>query len=217
MKKENIEEEKKKKVISEFINTRKQIKIIARENNLSLEQVYDILEEYNKTNVLKRPGNIIFLPTQKDGEVEDLYKKIYDLRKQKKTYKIISEETGISICTIRKICEEVFGEKGEKIPKAPWKSIQTEESKKLDEMIYNLVQQGKSCREVKEELENKGISMSIERVRQRKERKKLQNQEELAKGILNLMITRKATLEQIQKIADYYGVNLEKTMNSLEK
>ena len=47
--------------------------------------------------------------------------------------------------------------------------------------------------------------------------KRFLNEQQLAKAILNLTITRKATIEQIQQIADYYGVDLKKTMNSLEE
>lgn len=39
----------------------------------------------------------------------------------------------------------------------------------------------------------------------------------LAKMILNLVVTRNATMEQIQKMADYYEVDLEETMNSLDE
>ena len=41
--------------------------------------------------------------------------------------------------------------------------------------------------------------------------------QQLAKMILNLMVTRKATLEQVEKIAEIYGVNLDKVMDSLEE
>lgn len=43
------------------------------------------------------------------------------------------------------------------------------------------------------------------------------NEQQLAQAILNLITTRKATLEQVQVIADYYGVDLDKIMNSLEE
>ena len=43
------------------------------------------------------------------------------------------------------------------------------------------------------------------------------NEQQLAQAILNLITTRKATIEQVQVIADYYGVDLDKIMNSLEE
>lgn len=268
-------EEVKEKVINEFLNTRKHIKNIARENNLSIEEIYDILEEYNKDERIKRSGNdnTTFLPKKtveesyekiyqlrkqqksysviskeigisttsiriickevfkekgekepkclrkatRTEEIAKKYERIYQLRKQKKTYKDISEETGLSIDTVYSICKKIFDEKGEKEPKSSRKDKRSEQSKKTDEMIYNLVQQGRTYGEISESLNTIGISMSNERIRQRYKRKVLQNQKDLAKMILNLTITRKATIEQIQQIADYYGVDLEETMNSLEE
>lgn len=43
------------------------------------------------------------------------------------------------------------------------------------------------------------------------------NDQQLAKMILNLITTKKATLEQVQEIAQIYGVDLEKVMDSLEE
>ena len=278
MEKDDIEE-KKKKVLNEIMHTRKHIRSIARENNLSIEEVYAILEEYNRAQEIQRPGNISFQPMQKDEteeeigklydkiyqlrkakmsykaisektgfsvyiikeickkifdekeeeitessrkkwqteEAKSLYDKIYQLRKAKMSYKAISEKTGFSVYIIKEICKKIFDEKEEEITESSRKKWQTEESKKIDEMIYNLVQQGKKYGEIKEELSTKGITMGNERIRQRYERKKLQTQKDLAKMILNLITTKKATLEQVQIIADYYGVDLEETINSLDE
>lgn len=143
--------------------------------------------------------------------------KIYVLKKQKKTYKQIVEETGLSVYTVIELCKEIFGEKGEKIPDGLGDKEQTEESKKTDEMIYNLIQEGKKQREIQDILYKNGIIMSKQRISQRYQREIHVNQRKLANMILNLMSTKKATLEQVQRIADYYGVDLEKTMNSLEE
>ena len=43
------------------------------------------------------------------------------------------------------------------------------------------------------------------------------DRQQLAKMILNLIVTRKATLEQIEKIAEMYDVDLGKVMNSLDE
>ena len=62
------------------------------------------------------------------------------------------------------------------------------------------------------------IDEAIERVK--RSDKSLMNKcsdQQLAKMILNLMVTRKATLEQVEKIAEIYGVNLDKVMDSLEE
>ena len=45
----------------------------------------------------------------------------------------------------------------------------------------------------------------------------IKDNKKLAKMILNLVVTRKATIEQIKQIADIYGVDLDKVMNSLEE
>ena len=142
-------EEVKEKVINEFINTRKHIKIIARENNLSIEEIYDILEEYNKDERIKRTdNNNTFLPKK---TVEESYEKIYQLRKQQKSYSVISKEIGISTTSIRIICKEVFKEKGEKEPKCLRKATRTEEIAKKYERIYQLRKQKKTYKDISEE------------------------------------------------------------------
>lgn len=45
----------------------------------------------------------------------------------------------------------------------------------------------------------------------------IRDRQQLAKMILNLIVTRKATLEQIEKIAEIYDVDLEKVMDSLDE
>lgn len=62
------------------------------------------------------------------------------------------------------------------------------------------------------------IDEAIERVK-RSDKKYMDkyNDKELAKMILNLITTKKATLEQVQEIAQIYGVDLEKVMDSLEE
>ena len=148
---------------------------------------------------------------------KQMYEEIYDLKKQKKSYTQIVEETGLSQYKVRKACKETFGGEGEEIPKAFYKKKQTEESKEIDQVIYNLVQEGKKQLEVKDILYKNGIVMSKQRISKRYKREFNLNQKKLANMILNLMITKKATLEQVQAIADYYGVNLEETMDSLNE
>lgn len=114
-------------------------------------------------------------------------------------------------------------------------------------IIYDLREQGLSYLEISKELKKQGIKTSTTTViaickeiytlkgknapksgkgkkkdtvltkQTEKQGYKKINEQQLAKAILNLMITRKATLEQVKIIADYYGVDLEKTMNSLEE
>ena len=157
------------------------------------------------------------------------------------------EVQGIKICamTIRKICQELYKIKGKTEPKVK-KSGRTkriiDENEELNKKIYELRKQGLSYRGIVEELELQGIkicAMTIRKICQelykikgetepklkkggcskriKEQGYKKINEQQLAKSILNLMTTKKATLEQVKIIADYYGVDLEKTMNSLEE
>ena len=287
MKKEDMEE-KKKKVINDFINTRKHIKIIAKENNISLNEVYAILEEYNTSNELKRPGNITFSANQKDETdevVTQLYEKIYNLREKRYGYTRIVEQLrleGIKISppTVKQICNEIYVTKCEKEPetknttskrkidenqyinerifelrerllsneaiaqelnkegiKICWQTVRkrcnemydskgkvkpilsriSKESKELNEKIYALKEQGLTYRKISEHLAEDGTFLSRQAIDQRYKKTLGLKEKQLAKAILKLITTKKATLEQVKIIADYYGVDLEKTMNSLEE
>jgi len=54
-------------------------------------------------------------------------------------------------------------------------------------------------------------------IRNRLEKYYKEQNKDLAKMILNLVKTRKATTKQLKKIADLYGVDLDKIFNSLEE
>ena len=282
MEKEDFEE-KKKKVINEFSNTKKHIKIIAKENNLSLEQVYFILEEYNSSNELQRPGGLTFSPSKKEKVVDsgkeefnELDETIYNLREQGLSYQKIVDElekqgTKISYSTVWHKCKDIYYSKGEIEPnqkisqkldemiyglreqglsyqkiveKLEEKEIKTtiytvdykckkiysskgkiepkvdqlsEESKNLNETIYNLKEKGLSYGNISDKLKENGISISRQRIEQRHKKILKFKEQQLAEAIINLISTKKATLEQVKIIAEYYGVDLEETMNSLEE
>lgn len=59
------------------------------------------------------------------------------------------------------------------------------------------------------------IDESIKRVK--RSDPMIKDNQQLAKMILNLVVTRKATIEQIEKIAEIYDVDLGKVMNSLDE
>lgn len=80
-----------------------------------------------------------------------------------------------------------------------------EELKTINEAIDRVKRSEKIIGDKKVEKENK--SNLIEQC----------DEKELAKMILNLIVTRKATLEQVEKIAEIYGVDLGKVMNSLDE
>lgn len=86
-----------------------------------------------------------------------------------------------------------------------------------DEELLTLRNSGMSFNQISKHFtsQNRPITSSSISVRLNDIPKK-QNKH-LAKLILNLVETRNATTEQIQKIADLYGVDLEETLNSLEE
>lgn len=66
--------------------------------------------------------------------------------------------------------------------------------------------------------EIKVINEAIERVKASDPiAKQKKDEKQLAKMILNLIVTKNATLEQVKKIAEMYNVDLEKVMDSLEE
>jgi len=163
------------------------------------------------------------------GEIEheeiekQLDEQIYELRKKGLTYVKIAKELqrqSIQIGAVRvgRKCKAIFLKKGEKDPiEASKQRGLTDESRDLYEEIYNLRDQGLSFKKISYKLEEDGKIISRQAVERRYKKFLKMNEQELARAILNLSITKKATMEQIQKIADYYGVDLEQTLNSLDE
>jgi len=85
-----------------------------------------------------------------------------------------------------------------------------------EDEIYDLRKKGYSYLKIANKFKEDGIQVSTETIR-RKYKKVLIEEQKLAKLILNLTQSRHATLEQIKVIADYYGVDLNRTLNSLEE
>lgn len=176
-------------------------------------------------------------PELRGNKIKEInYGQIYKLREKGLSYKKIADELErqgikISLETVRSRCKEIYDSRGEKEPELRGRKIKEVNN----EQIYNLREKGLSYRKIADELKRQGIKISSGTVGSRckliengtvltrqgvgqKHKKILKsNEQQLAKAILNLVITRKATIEQIQQIADYYGVDLEKTMNSLEE
>ena len=138
--------------------------------------------------------------------------KIYQLKEEGLSYQEIQRRVNIDIKTIREICKRIYDSKGKKVKRG-----RNKESQQLDKKIDELKVQGLSYRKITKKLEENGVEISRQGAEQRHKRFLKLNEKKLAKAILNLTITRKATMKQIQQIADYYGVDLEKTMNSLEE
>ena len=89
----------------------------------------------------------------------------------------------------------------------------TEESTETDEKIYYLKEQGLSYLRISKILTADGEEMTRERVAQRYRRVSRLTKEQLAKSIINLTVTRNATVEQIKQIAELYGVDLEEVLS----
>ena len=178
-------------------------------------------------------------------ESQKLNEIIYELREKRLSYSEIVKELELQgiklgITAIHKRCKEVYELKGKTEPELIKKEVDKEQ-------IYILREQGLSYSAIAEELEKQGLKIAIMTIRRKckeiysekgkiepkavrnkkndavptepieKEEYKKINEQQLAKAILNLMTTRNATLEQVKIIADYYGVDIEKTMNSLEE
>ena len=93
----------------------------------------------------------------------------------------------------------------------------SKESQQLDEEIYDLREQGLSYKKISAKLSEKGKIINRQGVHQRHKKFIKANKEQLIKAIINLTTTRKATMKQIQQIAEYYGVDLEEMINSIDE
>ena len=215
-----------------------------REKNLSYKQIMEHLDlqgiQISEMTIFRICKNIYKLKGKNQPELRKIVidaDEIYNLRQQGLSYRGIVEkleEQGIktSNTTVRKICKKIYGEKGEEEPVIlGGRQKVTDEISGIKEKVYELREKGLYYREILKDLELQGIQISESSVRkicrelyslndeiesEEKENKEVSEQQ-LSKAILNLITTRKATLEQVKVIADYYGVDLEKTMNSLEE
>ena len=122
-------------------------------------------------------------------------------------------EQGLSMSEIAKTCNTNVSSISNRVKKMRENGVEIQDDREFEETIYDLKRQGFRYKEIVERLDNK---ISKKKVIYRYNKAK-ESKQELAKAILQLMKTKHATLEQIQIIADYYGVDLEKTMDSLEE
>ena len=143
----------------------------------------------------------------------------------------IAEELGISIYNIKyKISQ--MRKRGVNIPKTSTKNRQKvenriENSKSLnrkkdlhksmkisetDNIILEELKKGTTQSEI---ARNMGVSKQA--INYRKKKLDMIENQKLAKIIVNLIYTKKATIEQVKIIGDYYGINIEETLNSLDE
>lgn len=144
---------------------------------------------------------------------------IFKLREKRLTYEKISkhfEQNGrpISICVIQKRCKKIYDEKGLLEPKAEHMNSKLESN--FDKEIVRLrEEEGLSYKKISEHFADRDITR--QGICNRYKRIENYNNKITSKMILDLITTKKATLDQIKVIADYYGVDLEKTLDSLEE
>lgn len=144
---------------------------------------------------------------------------IFKLREKRLAYDGIVkhfEEKGISVSItfIQRKCKQIYQEKGLKEPKPEYINSKLESD--FDKEIVRLrEEEGLSYKEIAKAFPDKKISR--QGICNRYKRIENYNNKQMSKMILNLMTTKKASLEQIKIIADYYGVDLEKTFDSIEE
>ena len=210
----SISEDTKKKIINEYLNTKRTLRKISEKYEIEFENLIGILEEYKKS----LPDGSSMMRTKREV-TNELLEEIDELRKKGLTYSQISNRIGVSTPIIRDeygkfLIEKVVSEYWDERIK---KDKRSDSSKKIDKKICELREKDLlQYKEIAKELENEGITMTHQRVEQRYHRFSKINKKQLVKMILNLKKTRNATMEQMQQIADYYGVDLEKELNLLE-
>ena len=143
-------------------------------------------------------------------------KRIIEMRANGASNAEISKELGIGIVAVGKRIKKMK-KAGIDVPESMTKKKNFE---KVDKAILNLYEQGESPIAITEKLNlTKGYAskrllangIRTRKSSNRQNRKKLKEvvgEEKLAKAIVNLHESKKATKEQLQTIADYYGVDL---------
>lgn len=149
--------------------------------------------------------------------INERNQRIFSLRNQGWSYQKIANKEEISVSSVLRAYKKIENSRGAQIQTTRRHNNTSEESKELDELIYNLREQGLKYKEILNEVKESSEISTKQGVAQRYKKVFRHKEEQLAKAILNLALTRKATIEQIKQIADYYGVNIEKTLNSLEE
>ena len=207
----NIPEEKKEKIIYSFIYTRKRIPKIAEDLGLSFEEVMWVLEQYNNKRKEEGKGNI----TRGNNDDEKLDNMIYTLRNKGMSYEKISDEVGLCTQYVSKRCKIIYAKKDEIEPTAIKNSSSGMINLNIDDEIVRLRQEGKSFRQIGKMLPDKK-KRSRQAVHARYNKTIKKDNQKLAKEIMKLTTTKNATVEQIEKIAEYYGVDLEESFRTIE-
>ena len=161
-----IPEKVKSKIISEYINTKKPIKSIAKINGIQYEDVIEILQEYRdlETDELVRK--------KYKAEYFQMYEisdeEIYVLKEKGLSYERIAEYftkngKAVSSEAIRERCKKIYEDKGEEEPKAVSKNrVQI-----TDEEIFELREKGLSYVRIAEVFTNGGRKINKDTIRLR--------------------------------------------------
>ena len=236
-----LSEEQKNKILDLFFNTKIKYAKIADVVQTSIEQVYYVIEEYCKENnykTIRRCQNGIKFEKQTNGRkigrqkslknVQEI-KKWADRNKMKPRTRIegISaakegeEETeeqeeirlGQALKTVKRFIIPIY--EGRKI-----EEIENEEDREIVRVVRMLDEKYEDNRItfLRNLKEKKKIKKDDEETSRRKINlvQKLGN-EKMGKMIINLIKTKNATQEQVKTIAEFYGVDLEKVVNSKEE
>lgn len=211
----NISEEIKEKIINEYLNTKRTLRKIADKYEIEFGDLIKILEEYRNTLT---DGKSI---KRKKIEITDeLLEEIDELRKKGLSYMQITDKIGITNTKIKEAYETFLIKKMES---EYWDrrvkiDQRSDESKEIDRKICELREKDLlSYEEIAKQLEKQGIVMTHQRVEQRYKRNSQINKKQMARMILKLEETRNASMDQMKNIAEYYGIDLEKFIDPLER
>ena len=204
-----------------------------REKGLSYREIEKRFEdngiEISFETIRVRCKNIYKQNGEEEIRIKISEDEIYNLRNQGLSYSEIAKQyndKGINVSsgTIRLRCKKIYKEKGEEEPFSQYLKVSEEE-------IFKLREQGISYQEIVEYFKDNGIDVSWFTIRSRckkiyKEKGKqeidarrlpknkininaIDDKEKVRKNLLKLKETRNATDEQLAKIAECYGIDID--------
>ena len=158
----NISEETKNRIIELFCNTHKNIsgilKEVAPNGEITIEDAYNVLNEYktNNPDKLKRKEKVFH------SSIDIADDELFELREQGLSYKEIVEylnKNGITstMKNVSERCKIIYSKKGKKEPHMRKPEIS-------DEEIFELREQGLTYKEIAEYFSQKGIKVTSEKI-----------------------------------------------------
>lgn len=207
---EGLTEEQKQEIIEVCLTTQKQYRTIAKEYEITLDELYTIingfLQENNIETYRRTKSGIKFTKKNKETETNLL-----------KTTRKIAEWTRQNGRYPR---QTVRGRKTTKRDEIP------EEEAKLGRIFTHIktykmrIYEGIALKNIEDKNDREIVKilrkLAEEYPINTRKKIELKDSEKLVYLIANLIVTKKATVEQIQKIAEEYRVNLDKVMELVE-